>query len=250
MEAFIFSNLIYRIINSKLELLWWWENSFLYILVLVRTHNFKGWLFYDVCVSCAGWQCKLNARCILRTFQWTSIPAHLNLAAVSKNVNHVLYFPWCLLSVCALGFIKNILCLCVDAYTLTEVTYVWTRDATLSVEVAPDGSRLNQYDLTGQTVGKETIKSSTGKTFASNHKILWIQMLLSIVLLSLVFLSCCVGEYTVMTAHFHLKRKIGYFVIQTYLPCIMTVILSQVSFWLNRESVPARTVFGGWACVV
>lgn len=56
------------------------------------------------------------------------------------------------------------------------------------------------------------------------------------------------GEYTVMTAHFHLKRKIGYFVIQTYLPCIMTVILSQVSFWLNRESVPARTVFG--ECVV
>lgn len=60
------------------------------------------------------------------------------------------------------------------------------------------------------------------------------------------------GEYTVMTAHFHLKRKIGYFVIQTYLPCIMTVILSQVSFWLNRESVPARTVFGEylrlWIC--
>lgn len=54
------------------------------------------------------------------------------------------------------------------------------------------------------------------------------------------------GEYKVMTAHFHLKRKIGYFVIQTYLPCIMTVILSQVSFWLNRESVPARTVFGAY----
>ncbi|KAI4892073.1 hypothetical protein NFI96_022379, partial [Prochilodus magdalenae] len=101
----------------------------------------------------------------------------------------------------------------VDAYTLTEVTYVWTRNATFSVEVAPDGSRLNQYDLRGQTVANETIKSST-------------------------------GEYTVMTVHFHLKRKIGYFVIQTYLPCIMTVILSQVSFWLNRESVPARTVFG------
>lgn len=52
-----------------------------------------------------------------------------------------------------------------------------------------------------------------------------------------------------MTTHFHLKRKIGYFVIQTYLPCIMTVILSQVSFWLNRESVPARTVFGESASV-
>ncbi|XP_063080271.1 gamma-aminobutyric acid receptor subunit alpha-2-like [Engraulis encrasicolus] len=99
------------------------------------------------------------------------------------------------------------------AYTTSEVTYVWTRNPADSVQVAPDGSRLNQYDLQGLAVNKETVKSST-------------------------------GEYTVMMAHFHLKRKIGYFVIQTYLPCIMTVILSQVSFWLNRESVPARTVFG------
>lgn len=59
-----------------------------------------------------------------------------------------------------------------------------------------------------------------------------------------LLLSSPSGEYVVMTTYFHLKRKIGYFVIQTYLPCIMTVILSQVSFWLNRESVPARTVFG------
>ncbi|KAL7853540.1 hypothetical protein AOLI_G00203840 [Acnodon oligacanthus] len=99
------------------------------------------------------------------------------------------------------------------AYTNNEVVYIWTADDEKSVSVAPDGSRLNQYDLLGHVIGKETIKSST-------------------------------GEYVVMTTYFHLKRKIGYFVIQTYLPCIMTVILSQVSFWLNRESVPARTVFG------
>lgn len=55
------------------------------------------------------------------------------------------------------------------------------------------------------------------------------------------------GEYVVMTVYFHLKRKIGYFLIQTYIPCIMTVILSQVSFWINKESVPARTVFGKWS---
>ncbi|XP_024053704.1 gamma-aminobutyric acid receptor subunit alpha-3 isoform X1 [Terrapene carolina triunguis] len=99
------------------------------------------------------------------------------------------------------------------AYTKTEVIYSWTLGKDKSVEVAKGGSRLNQYDLLGHVVGTETVRSST-------------------------------GEYVVMTTHFHLKRKIGYFVIQTYLPCIMTVILSQVSFWLNRESVPARTVFG------
>ncbi|XP_046876849.1 gamma-aminobutyric acid receptor subunit alpha-3-like [Hypomesus transpacificus] len=100
-----------------------------------------------------------------------------------------------------------------DAYTNNEVIYLWTQGDEKSVAVAEDGSRLNQYDLLGHVIGKETISSST-------------------------------GEYVVMTTYFHLKRKIGYFVIQTYLPCIMTVILSQVSFWLNRESVPARTVFG------
>lgn len=49
-----------------------------------------------------------------------------------------------------------------DAYTTSEVTYIWTYNASDSVQVAPDGSRLNQYDLLGQSIGKETIKSSTG----------------------------------------------------------------------------------------
>ncbi|CAN0198288.1 unnamed protein product [Lampetra fluviatilis] len=99
------------------------------------------------------------------------------------------------------------------AYPISEVRYEWTNGSNNSVNVASDGSRLNQYHLYKQTVGNETKRTST-------------------------------GEYTVMVIDFHLQRKIGYFVIQTYLPCIMTVILSQVSFWLNRESVPARTVFG------
>uniref|UniRef100_A0A3Q2Y6K0 Gamma-aminobutyric acid type A receptor subunit alpha5 n=1 Tax=Hippocampus comes TaxID=109280 RepID=A0A3Q2Y6K0_HIPCM len=97
------------------------------------------------------------------------------------------------------------------AYPVSEVVYTWDKGAAKSVVVGEEGSRLNQYHLIGQTAGTEDISTS---------------------------------QYTVMMAHFYLKRKIGYFVIQTYMPCFMTVILSQVSFWLNRESVPARTVFG------
>ncbi|XP_055015562.1 gamma-aminobutyric acid receptor subunit alpha-4-like [Boleophthalmus pectinirostris] len=98
------------------------------------------------------------------------------------------------------------------AYPKTEMVYTWTKGPGHSVEVPPESSSLVQYDLIGQTVSTETIKSIT-------------------------------GEYVVMAVHFHLKRKMGYFMIQTYIPCIMTVILSQVSFWINKESVPARTVF-------
>ncbi|MEQ2253503.1 Gamma-aminobutyric acid receptor subunit alpha-2 [Ilyodon furcidens] len=47
------------------------------------------------------------------------------------------------------------------AYTISEVTYAWTRNASDSVVVEEESSRLNQYDLLGQTVGQETIKSST-----------------------------------------------------------------------------------------
>lgn len=49
-----------------------------------------------------------------------------------------------------------------DAYTRAEVVYVWTRGAAQSVVVADDGSRLNQYDLMGQTVDSGVVQSSTG----------------------------------------------------------------------------------------
>ncbi|XP_062899276.1 gamma-aminobutyric acid receptor subunit alpha-4 [Mobula hypostoma] len=99
------------------------------------------------------------------------------------------------------------------AYPKSEMIYTWTKGPDKSVEVPEESSSLVQYDLVGQTVTSGTIKSIT-------------------------------GEYVVMTVYFHLRRKMGYFMIQTYIPCIMTVILSQVSFWINKESVPARTVFG------
>jgi len=50
-----------------------------------------------------------------------------------------------------------------DAYTRAEVVYVWTRGAAQSVVVAEDGSRLNQYDLMGQSVDSGVVQSSTGK---------------------------------------------------------------------------------------
>ncbi|XP_058852258.1 gamma-aminobutyric acid receptor subunit alpha-6-like [Acipenser ruthenus] len=102
------------------------------------------------------------------------------------------------------------------AYPRSEIIYTWKKGPMHSVEVPPESSSLLQYDLIGQTVTSEILKSNT-------------------------------GEYIVMTVYFHLQRKMGYFMIQAYIPCIMTVILSQVSFWINKESVPARTVFGEYA---
>ncbi|KAM4748288.1 gamma-aminobutyric acid receptor subunit alpha-6 isoform 2-T2 [Rhinophrynus dorsalis] len=99
------------------------------------------------------------------------------------------------------------------AYPKSEIIYTWKKGPLYSVEVPQESSSLLQYDLVGQTVSSETLKSNT-------------------------------GEYSQQVVLFFLKRKIGYYIIHTYIPCSMTVVLSQVVFWINKESVPARTVAG------
>ncbi|XP_048086929.1 gamma-aminobutyric acid receptor subunit alpha-6a [Alosa alosa] len=99
------------------------------------------------------------------------------------------------------------------AYTNREIAYTWRKGFEASVDVPPESSSLLQYDLVGQSLYTETYKINT-------------------------------GHYSVQVVHFLLQRKLGYYLIQTYVPLIMIVGLSQVSFWINKESVPARTVAG------
>lgn len=45
-------------------------------------------------------------------------------------------------------------------------------------------------------------------------------------------------------ASFHLKRHMGYFIIEVYAPCTMLVVLSWVAFWINREATADRVALG------
>ncbi|KAF3828286.1 hypothetical protein GH733_004983 [Mirounga leonina] len=51
-----------------------------------------------------------------------------------------------------------------DAYPKSEIIYTWKKGPLYSVEVPEESSSLLQYDLIGQTVSSETIKSNTGIT--------------------------------------------------------------------------------------
>ncbi|XP_047440735.1 gamma-aminobutyric acid receptor subunit alpha-6a isoform X1 [Mugil cephalus] len=99
------------------------------------------------------------------------------------------------------------------AYTKDEIKFTWKKGLVDSVDCPKESISLLQYDLLGQTLSSEIFKSNT-------------------------------GQYSVQVVHFLLQRKLGYYLIQTYIPLIMVVVLSQVSFWINKESVPARTVAG------
>uniref|UniRef100_A0A674I8U6 Gamma-aminobutyric acid type A receptor subunit epsilon n=1 Tax=Terrapene triunguis TaxID=2587831 RepID=A0A674I8U6_9SAUR len=96
-------------------------------------------------------------------------------------------------------------------YPRDEIIYRWRR---YSIEVSDQRTwRLYQFDFTGLRNTSEVLRTGA-------------------------------GDYMVMTVSFDLSRRMGYFAIQTYIPCILTVVLSWVSFWIKRDSTPARTSLG------
>uniref|UniRef100_A0A2C9L1I6 Neurotransmitter-gated ion-channel transmembrane domain-containing protein n=1 Tax=Biomphalaria glabrata TaxID=6526 RepID=A0A2C9L1I6_BIOGL len=55
------------------------------------------------------------------------------------------------------------------------------------------------------------------------------------------------GDFSILQVYIHMSRAVGYFVIQTYVPCYLIVCLSWVSFWINRDAAPARVLLGKMA---
>nr|KAG5689970.1 hypothetical protein BaRGS_033651 [Batillaria attramentaria] len=52
------------------------------------------------------------------------------------------------------------------------------------------------------------------------------------------------SNYTCIRAEFHLVRSYGYYMAQVYIPSVLVVILSWVSFWLDIDAIPARISLG------
>lgn len=52
------------------------------------------------------------------------------------------------------------------------------------------------------------------------------------------------GWYNRLYINFTLRRHIFFFLLQTYFPATLMVMLSWVSFWIDRRAVPARVPLG------
>ncbi|XP_064637795.1 gamma-aminobutyric acid receptor alpha-like isoform X2 [Lineus longissimus] len=98
------------------------------------------------------------------------------------------------------------------AYKNNEVQYKWKEGLVKSVATAPD-MKMAQFDLDGW-FGDQVIVSQP-------H-----------------------GNFSVVMMNFELRRNIGYYLLQIYLPCYLIVVISWVSFWINREATPARVTLG------
>ncbi|XP_041451308.1 gamma-aminobutyric acid receptor subunit alpha-6 [Drosophila obscura] len=92
-------------------------------------------------------------------------------------------------------------------YTNQQLVYEW-KNQDDAVSFVP-GMTLNQFDLI----------SMMHRNFTSTRR---------------------EGDFSVLHVAFNLKRHTGYFLIQVYVPCILIVVLSWVSFWIHREATSDR----------
>ncbi|XP_025833300.1 gamma-aminobutyric acid receptor subunit alpha-6 [Agrilus planipennis] len=96
------------------------------------------------------------------------------------------------------------------AYTAQQLVYQWQGEN--SVDFVP-GMTLSQFDL----------MSFPSRNFTFTRR---------------------EGEFSVLQVSFNLQRHAGYFLIQVYVPCILIVVLSWVSFWIHREATSDRVGLG------
>ena len=96
-----------------------------------------------------------------------------------------------------------------DGYTVSDVVMYWREDPVVGV----DDAELPQFSIISWATNERKIKLAT-------------------------------GTYQRLSLSFKLKRNIGFFVFQTYLPSILIVALSWVSFWINHEATSARVALG------
>ncbi|XP_069686232.1 gamma-aminobutyric acid receptor subunit beta isoform X13 [Periplaneta americana] len=96
-------------------------------------------------------------------------------------------------------------------YTMRDIRYKW-HDGTKSVGISSE-VQLPQFRVLGHRQRATEINLST-------------------------------GNYSRLACEIQFVRSMGYYLIQIYIPSGLIVIISWVSFWLNRNATPARVALG------
>eukprot|EP00058_Branchiostoma_floridae_P025277 XP_002610767.1 hypothetical protein BRAFLDRAFT_91559 [Branchiostoma floridae] len=109
--------------------------------------------------------------------------------------------------------------------------------------------RYTQYTMDYSTDGMTTddvrlVWKETDTPVAIADDLVLPQFAITSIVTTQMIMEYSTGSYSRMRAEFTLERQMGYYMIQTYVPTILIVILSWVSFWINIEAAPARVALG------
>ncbi|OXB80419.1 UNVERIFIED_CONTAM: hypothetical protein H355_003475, partial [Colinus virginianus] len=129
-------------------------------------------------------------------------------------------------------------------YTTDDIEFYWRGgdNAVTGVERI----ELPQFSIVEYRLVSKNVVFATGKYYHLPTWCLIFFCMTIIVLLITVInsLRTVVCAYPRLSLSFRLKRNIGYFILQTYMPSILITILSWVSFWINYDASAARVALG------
>ncbi|XP_066973028.1 glycine receptor subunit alpha-2-like isoform X2 [Macrobrachium rosenbergii] len=135
-----------------------------------------------------------------------------------NNTGHILYSVRinaklsCIMNFKHFPFDSQDCCILVSSYANTDeiINFQWVEGIPIDL---PDDLEIAQFDLLGYSAFEEVMPLQT-------------------------------GNFSSLKVDFQLRRQNGYHILQTYVPTVLIVSISWVSFWLDPNSVPGRVSIG------
>ncbi len=118
---------------------------------------------------------------------------------------------------------------------MDDIRYKWAHGLNSSLDVSPT-IELPQLKYKEYKLVERQFRLSTG-TLISSLFSSWIN-------LQFCFSFLIQGLYSRLTMKLYFVRSLGYYITQIYIPSTLIVVLSFVSFWLDRTAAPARVSLG------
>lgn len=109
----------------------------------------------------------------------------------------------------------------------------WKEPVTVSSDMM-----LDLFEFVGINQTEEILQMASGKT---NDALLQFANFYGL------FIT---ANYSRLKLEFEFKRTTGYYIRQVYIPCTMLVVLSWISFWLNRRAFNVRLVITSLSLLV
>ncbi|KAL5103243.1 Glycine receptor subunit alpha-1 [Taenia crassiceps] len=98
-------------------------------------------------------------------------------------------------------------------YTIDQLKFIWDGDNALKFA---DGMLISEFNTPSSTITEDCTEPQTTST----------------------------GTYTCLLGRFQLKRQVGSYLVGTYVPAFLIVIVSWLTFWVSPDAIPARVTLG------
>uniref|UniRef100_A0A1B6KNL4 Neurotransmitter-gated ion-channel ligand-binding domain-containing protein n=1 Tax=Graphocephala atropunctata TaxID=36148 RepID=A0A1B6KNL4_9HEMI len=114
------------------------------------------------------------------------------------------------------------------SYNASQLRLLWEDDSPVTVD---SHLQLPEYSLEDVIINNSTAQYWWQKTTNMNQHLN-------------VYYGKAAGNFSTLSVHFALQRQYGFYIMDYYVPSVLIVVVSWVTFWLDANSTPGRTVLG------